>query len=70
MEPTKEILDKVEAMQKEMHNFIEQVKKKGSLKEGIQYSDISTIYILMKLAELDEKINNVYAKIRNSHDKY
>jgi alpha-L-fucosidase len=56
MTPEIEILDKAEGLQNELHKFFEKVKEK---KPESEYQDVATIFILMKIAELQYDIDQI-----------
>lgn len=56
----KNLVERAEELQKELHNFSKELSKGMKVnKKGIDYSDHTTIYFLLKLAELENKINNI-----------
>lgn len=51
------LMDGTEALQKEMHQMIEQIKKTDRGKK-LEYQDLATIFFLMKITELKEGLAN------------
>ena len=58
------ILERGEAIQKEMHAMINSAKqmKKG---KAIPYEDLVTVFFCMKLAELENKLENKSLILKN-----
>lgn len=49
------VIDRMEEIQKSMHEHIEDMFKKSETKEGLLYQDAANVYLLIKLAELELK---------------
>lgn len=56
MKITSELLDKAEKLQTEALDFIEQLNKKHPESKAT-FADLMNIYFLIKIIELEEKIN-------------
>lgn len=63
-----QMIDEAEAIQKEMHSFIDNVRKTQRGKK-LSYEDLRTVFFLMKIAELKKDIefmeNNVQSLRKN-----
>lgn len=66
MEITKEIQEKAEALQEEMQSVSREILKNAKIGSPLmEYQDAANVYILLKLSELEQKMEALNEKVND-----
>jgi hypothetical protein len=70
MKETDELVERGECIQKEMHEFIDKFmplveEKNKKRKNKITYHDMTVVYLVLKIAELEKKLENQHLITKN-----